>query len=92
MEYIVHSLGQIILILGLANIMLLLVPRSIRKAFKGVFKIAYKIVLFTTTQSIKIVKNIYANNKEIEQPKKRKYSSKKDTNSKVIQFPKENVK
>jgi len=92
MEYIIHFLIRTILILVLANIALAFVPRTIRKAIVGTFKLAYKVTRIVTTQSMKIVKKAYANNKEIEQPTKRKYTRKKSTNSKVIQFPKSNVK
>jgi hypothetical protein len=95
LEYIIHFLIRAILILVLANIALAFVPRTIRKTIVGTFKLAYKVTRIVTTQSIKIVKKTYANHKEIEQPKKRKYSPrKKNTNSKtnVIQFPKANVK
>jgi hypothetical protein len=68
------------------------IPKTIRKAITGTFKFAFKITHFVVTQIIKVVKTLYANYKEIEQPKKRKYSPRKNTNSKVIQFPKVNVK
>lgn len=91
-EYIIHLLLKTILILGLANIALAFVPSPIRKTIIGTFKFAYKITNFVVTQLKKVVKNIYANYKEIEQPKKRKYTPRKrNTNSKVIQFPKKNI-
>lgn len=91
MEYIIHALLQILLVLGLANLCLAFVPKTIRKTITGTFKFAYKVTRFVAIQLKIVVKNIYANYKEIEQPKKRKYT-RKNTNSKVIQFPKANSK
>lgn len=94
MEYIIHStiklLAQILLVLGLTNLCLIFVPKTIRKTVTGTFKVAYRITHFVVTQLIKVVKTSYANYKEIERPKKRKYAPRKHTNSKsnVIQFPK----
>lgn len=97
MEYIIHStiktLAQILLVLGLTNLCLMFVPKTIRKTIAGTFKFAFNITKFIVTQLKTVVKTSYANYKEIEQPKKRKYSPrKKNTNSKVIQFPETNVK
>jgi len=81
-----------LVILVLANLCLAFIPVPIRKTITGTFKFAYKITHFTVIQLKKVVKNIYANYKEIEQPKKRKYTPRKrNTNSKVIQFPKKNI-
>jgi len=93
MEYIIHFLIKTLVILGLANLCLAFVPRTIRKTITGTFRFAYKVTRIVTTQSIKIVKKSYANYKEIEQPTKRKYTRKKSTNSKsnVVQFPKEKI-
>jgi hypothetical protein len=92
-EYIIHFLLKTLVILGLANLCLAFVPAPIRKSIVGTFKFAYKITHFVVIQLKKVVKNICANYKEIEQPKKRKYTPRKrNTNSKVIQFPKEKIK
>lgn len=98
LEYIIHStiklLAQILLVLGLTNICLMFVPKTIRKAITGTFKLAYNITHFVVTQLIRVVKTNYANYKEIEQSKKRKYSPrKKNTNSNpnIIQFSKKNI-
>lgn len=90
-EYIIHTLLKTLVILGLANLCLAFVPSPIRKTIIGTFKFAYKITHFVVIQLKKVVKIVYANYKEIEQPKKRKYTRKKSTNSKVIQFPKKNI-
>jgi hypothetical protein len=71
------------------------IPKTIRKAITGTFKFAFKITRFVIIQFGKTVKTSYASYKEIEQPKKRKYSPrKKNTNShsNIIQFPKANSK
>ena len=92
MEYIIHTLLKALVILGLANLCLAFVPAPIRKTIIGTFKFAYKITHFAVIQLKKVVKKSYANYKEIEQPKKRKYTPRKrNTNSKVIQFPKKNI-
>lgn len=94
MEYIIHTLIQILMVLGLANLCLLFVPKTVRRTISGTFKFVYKVTRFVAIQLKLVVKNIYTNYKEIEQPKNKKYTSsnKKNTNSKVIQFPKTNVK
>jgi hypothetical protein len=93
MEYMIHTLIQILLVLGLANLCLLFVPKTIRKTILGTFKFAFKVTRFVAIQLKIVVKYLHANYKEIEQPKKRKTTHhKKSTNSKVIQFPKSNVK
>jgi hypothetical protein len=94
MEYLIRTLIQILLALGLANLCLLFVPKTIRKTILGTFKFAFKVTRFVMIQLKIVVKNLHANYKEIEQPKKRKYSPRKNTNSKtnVIQFSKANVK
>lgn len=96
MEYIIHTtiktLTQLLLVLGLTNLCLMFVPKTIRKTIVGTFKLAYNITHFVVTQLIKVVKTNYANYKEIEQPKKRKYTPRKrNTNFKIIQFPKKNI-
>lgn len=90
-EYIIHFLLKTLVILGLANLCLAFVPAPIRKTIVGTFKLAYKITNFAVIQLKIVVKKVCANYKEIEQPAKRKYT-RKNTNSKVIQFPKSNVK
>jgi hypothetical protein len=97
MEYIIHTtiktLAQLLLVLGLTNLCFMFIPKSIRKTITGTFKFAVIITKMVITQLKKVVKTVYANYKEIEQPKKRKYSPRKNTNSKnVIQFPKANSK
>ena len=98
MEYIIHAtiktLAQILLVLGLTNLCLMFVPKTVRKTITETFKLAYKITRFVIIQLIKVGKTTYANYKGVEQPKKRKYSPrKKNTNPpNVIQFPKTNVK
>jgi hypothetical protein len=72
-----------------------LIPKSIRKTIIGTFKLAFKITKFIVAQLKTVVKTTYANYKEIDKPKKRKYSPRqKNTNSddKIIQFPKVNSK
>jgi hypothetical protein len=93
MEYMIHLLLQILMVLGLANLCLLFVPKTVRKTIIGTFKFAFTVVKFIAVQLKIVVKYLHANYKEIEQPKKRKSTHhKKSTNSKVIQFPKSNVK
>lgn len=97
MEYIIHStiktLAQILLVLGLTNLCLMFVPKTIRKIITGTFKFAFNITKFIVIQLKIVVKTTYANYKEIEQPKKRKYTPRKrNTSSKVVQFPKVNTK
>ena len=101
MKYIINSLGQLILMMVLVNVGLLLVPRSVRRLITGTFKTAYKVTNFVTIQLKKVVKNMYANYKEIEQPEKvkaktetktKKSQSQSKVKSNVIQFPRANVK
>ena len=94
MEYIIHTLLKALVILGLANLCLAFVPSPVKKIIIGTFKFVYKINHFVIIQLKTVVKKVCANYKEIEQPKKRKYSPrKKNTNPpNVIQFPKTNVK
>ena len=95
MEYLIHTLIQILLVLGLANLCLLFVPKTIRKTILGTFKFAFTVVKFIAVQLKIVVKYLHANYKGIEQPKKRKYSSRKKntiSNDKIIQFPKANTK
>jgi len=91
-EYIIYFLLKTLVILGLANLCLAFVPTPIRKTIISTFKLAYKITHFVVIQLKIVVKKICANYKEIEQPTKRKYTPRKrNTNSKVIQFPKKNI-
>jgi len=95
MKYIIHTLLQCLLVLGLTNLCLAFVPKTIRRTIVGTFKFAFKITKFTTIQLKKAGKTVYANYKEVEQPKKRKYSPRKKNTPQpenVIQFPKTNVK
>lgn len=94
MKYIIHMLLQCLLVLGLTNICLAFIPSTIRRTISSTFKFAFKIVMFIAIQLKIVVKTVYANYKEFEKPKKRKYSPHKNTNSldKVIQFPKANSK
>ena len=91
-EYIIYFLLKTLVILGLANLCLAFVPTPIRKTIISTFKLAYKIIHFAVIQLKIVVKKVCANYKEIEQPAKRKYTPRKrNTNSKVIQFPKKNI-
>lgn len=98
MEYMIHTtiktLIQILMVLGFAKLCLLFVPRTIRKTISGTFKLAYKVTRFVAIQLKIAVKKAYVSyKKETAQPKKRKYSPRKNTNPpNVIQFPKSNVK
>ena len=95
MEYMIHTLLQILMVLGLAKLCLLFVPRTIRKTISGTFSLAYKVTRFVAIQLKIVVKKAYVSyKKETEPPKKRKYTHrKKSANSKsnVIQFPKSKV-
>jgi hypothetical protein len=95
MKYIIHILLQCLLVLGLTNVCLAFVPKTIRKTIAGTFKFAFMITKFIVTQLRIVVKTTYANYKEMNEPKKKKYSPcQENTNSdsKVIQFPKANSK
>lgn len=59
MKCTIHFLGQLILVLGLANIAILLVPRCIRKTIRKTFKITYKVCRFAIIQVTKLVKTEY---------------------------------
>lgn len=89
MKYLVYTLIQILVVLGLANLCLAFVPRPIRKAFQGTFKLACSIVKHSIRLLKVVVKKAYANYKEIEQPSKK--PSNKKTKSNVVQFPKKNI-
>ena len=90
MKYLMYSLIQILALLVLANVCLAFVPKPIRKAIEGTFKLASRLIRFVFTLFKGIVKKVIANNKEIEQQIKKKSTTKK-TKSNVIQFPKSKI-
>jgi hypothetical protein len=90
MKYLVYTLIQILALLVLANVCLAFVPKPIRKAIECTFKLASRLIRFVLNLSNVIVKKVIANYKEIEQPTKKKSTTKK-TKSNVIQFPKSKI-
>ena len=88
MKELIHFLGQTIILLGLANIALLLVPRFIRKGIKSTIKTTYKVVKWTITLVIKQVKNnvVEEDKKKVAKRQYTKKSNKQPSN--VVEFKK----
>lgn len=88
MKELIHFLGQLIIMLGLANIALLLVPRFIRKGIKTTIKTTYKIVKWTINLVIKQVKaNVVCEDKK--KVVSRQYTRKSNKQpSNIVEFKK----
>lgn len=94
MEYIIHTFGQLVLVFVLANLVLLLVPRSIRKMFQATFKGILFVLRIAINLAKGLVKTMCANAKEIE-PKAEKQplkSNNKKATSTTKQTPKPTTK
>ena len=85
MKSIMHFLLQLIIIMGLSNIILLLIPRFIRKGIKNTVKTTYKVIKWIITLAIKQVKVLYVG----EDKKKvvRNYTRKSNSNIKKSKQP-----
>lgn len=88
MKELIHFLGQLIIMLGLANIALLLVPRFIRKGIKSTIRTTYKVVKWTISLVITQVKNNVVD-EDKKKVAKRQYTRKSNKQpSNVVEFKK----
>lgn len=88
MKELIHFLGQLIIMLGLANIALLLVPRFIRKGIKSTIRTTYKVVKWTISLVITQVKNnvVEEDKKKVAKRQYTRKSNKQPSN--VVEFKK----
>lgn len=60
MKYIIHILGQGLLILLMVNLTIALIPNFIKKTFKSTFRLTSKIVKFLYKQAIyPVIKQVF---------------------------------